>query len=71
MIIWGGASEGDLQSGARWSPTTGAWRTVSDFNAPGARRFQVAAWTGAEMAVWGGIPGGNSLATGGVLVPSP
>lgn len=71
MIIWGGASGGDLQSGARWKPTNGTWKTVTDFNAPGARRFAVAAWTGTEMIVWGGIAGGTTLATGGVLAPSP
>lgn len=71
MIIWGGASGFDLRSGSRWSPTTGAWQTVSDFNAPSARRFPVAAWTGAEMLVWGGIQFGTTLATGAVLLPIP
>ena len=71
MIIWGGASAGDLRSGSRWSPITGTWHTVSDFNAPDSRRFHVAAWTGTEMIMWGGIRGGTSLATGGALVPSP
>jgi hypothetical protein len=70
MIIWGGASAGELRSGSRWNPTNGTWRTVGDFNAPSARRFHVAAWTGAEMIVWGGAQGASGFANGGTLAPN-
>src|SRR5262245_25590665 len=43
------------------------WTATSTGNAPTARDFHTAVWTGSEMIVWGGLNGGN---TGGRYNPS-
>lgn len=56
MIVWGG-SNGDYESldtGARYDPVTNSWTPTSVTNAPSARLFSTAVWTGSEMIVWGG-----------------
>src|SRR5262245_2234020 len=55
----------------RASPSGGCiddtWTATSTGNAPTARDFHTAVWTGSEMIVWGGLNGGN---TGGRYNPS-
>jgi hypothetical protein len=38
-------------------------------NAPSARRFHSAVWTGTEMIIWGGFDGANQLSSGGIYDP--
>jgi N-acetylneuraminic acid mutarotase len=65
MIIWGGNqnvgkdSRGNSTStffgdGARYDPSSDAWRLIEAFGAPRARHNHSAVWTGSEMIVWGG-----------------
>jgi N-acetylneuraminic acid mutarotase len=57
------------------SPTVGctdhAWTLTSLANAPAAREYHTAVWTGSEMIVWGGEDiSGNLVNTGGTYNPS-
>jgi N-acetylneuraminic acid mutarotase len=58
MIVWGGVgcSYGNchLNTGGRYNPSTDSWTATSITNAPTARDFHTAVWTGSEMIVWGG-----------------
>src|SRR5439155_5850824 len=66
MIIWGGASPGFLNTGARYNPSTNSWTATSNTNAPASRYLHTAVWTGSEMIVWGGDGTGPTyLNTGG------
>jgi N-acetylneuraminic acid mutarotase len=84
FILWGGigpqrvtdsATSGFLNSGARYSPAARRWYPISPLNAPSARRYHRAVWTGREMIVWGGeglLSDGlrvNTLNTGGAYDP--
>jgi N-acetylneuraminic acid mutarotase len=79
MIVWGGAfcCPGiSLNTGGRYNLGTDNWRPTSTANAPMARQYHSAVWTGTEMVVWGGLyypspylnTGGRYCAQGG---PSP
>ena len=51
--------------------TDDTWIPTSLTNAPAARRWHTAVWTGSEMIVWGGIgSNGSDLNTGGRYNPS-
>ena len=51
--------------------TDDTWTPTSVTNAPDARRWHTAVWTGTEMIVWGGISSsGSNLNTGGRYNPS-
>ncbi len=59
MITWGGCTRFQLRicaigSGGRYNPVTGVWVATSTTNAPDARLYHTAVWTGSEMVVWGG-----------------
>ena len=41
-----------------------AWEATSTVNAPTAREWHTAVWTGSEMIVWGGLAGGYSNSGG-------
>jgi len=79
MIVWGGAfccPGMSLNTGGRYDLGTDNWRPTSTANAPLARQYHSAVWTGTEMIVWGGLyypslylnTGGRYCAQGG---PSP
>jgi hypothetical protein len=79
MIIWGGVfccPAVDFNTGGRYNPGTDNWRPTSTANAPLARQYHSAVWTGTEMIIWGGLyypspylnTGGRYCAQGG---PSP
>ncbi len=74
MIFWGGARmDSLLNTGASYDPATGAFNVISNTNAPEARQYHTAVWTGTKMIVWGGWGGWlgkNSLNTGGIYDPS-
>jgi N-acetylneuraminic acid mutarotase len=56
MIIWGGldSNGAPINTGAKYNPTTDTWTAVPTTNAPSARSYHVAVWTGTEMIIWGG-----------------
>jgi N-acetylneuraminic acid mutarotase len=74
MIVWGGESFDGVQhywnTGGRYSPNTDSWIATSTTNAPDGRYSHVAAWTGAEMIVWGGWDNNTVFNTGGRYNPS-
>ncbi|HET6371162.1 MAG TPA: hypothetical protein VFG95_08190, partial [Nitrospiria bacterium] len=58
MIVWGGLTTNNLtasNTGGIFDPTTDTWLSTSISNAPNARAFHTAVWTGSEMIVWGGL----------------
>jgi N-acetylneuraminic acid mutarotase len=72
MIVWGGYYNGaiDLNTGARYNPSTDSWATTSVIGTPAARHSHTAVWTGTEMIVWGGYSENSSyLSTGGKYNP--
>ena len=80
MIVWGGHSDDSasggsnstlFNTGGRYNPSTDSWTATSTTNAPSAREFHTAVWTGTQMIVWGGIGSGSfNLNTGGRYDPS-
>jgi len=67
VIVWGGDVPVDdgtgtntvgmpTNTGARYKPSTGTWTAMSTTNAPVARDYPVARWTGTigKFVVWGG-----------------
>jgi N-acetylneuraminic acid mutarotase len=50
--------------------TDDTWTATSLTNAPAARGFHTAVWTGSEMIVWGGSNDTNNFNTGGRYDPS-
>lgn len=57
MIVWGGHGLAEMtrrNTGGRYNPTTDTWIATSTTNAPTARQFHTAVWTGSEMIIWGG-----------------
>ena len=74
MIVWGGSSseyanQGYLNTGARYNPATDSWAATSTTNAPTARYWHVAVWTGRKMIVWGGDTQAGDTNTGGIYDP--
>lgn len=62
MLIWGGmdiTTVTRLNTGARYSPTSNSWASITTVNAPPGRDSHTAVWTGSEMIIWGGF--GNSF----------
>jgi N-acetylneuraminic acid mutarotase len=77
MIVWGGdyldgSDVVPLNTGGRYNPSTDAWLPTDSTNAPVARTSHTAAWTGAEMVVWGGLSEQlEALNSGGRYSPAP
>lgn len=68
MIVWGGCGPNqyafcELSSGGRYNPVTGIWTATNNTNAPAARLYHTAVWTGSEMIVWGGCAPSSSGAS--------
>ena len=59
-----------LNTGGRYNPSTDSWTATTTTNAPSARYYHTAVWTGSEMIVWGGIGGVGYSNTGGRYNPS-
>jgi N-acetylneuraminic acid mutarotase len=75
MIVWGG---GDMwasgqsaynNDGAAYDPETDTWTPLSPQNAPAARSFHGAVWTGTRMVVWGGYNYQDGLKSGSSYDP--
>ena len=74
MIVWGGWNSNGfrffvLNSGGQYNPTTDNWTPTTLTNAPAARRWHTAVWTGSEMIVWGGDLESPVTNTGGRYNP--
>ena len=72
MIVWGGAVldiPGYSNTGGKYSPSTDTWIATATANAPDARYYHSAIWTGGEMIVWGGNGNGAYLNSGGRYNP--
>src|SRR5205814_6336745 len=56
MVIWGGIDNliGYSNTGGQYDPATDSWTPTSTTNAPEARYYHTAVWTGSRMIVWGG-----------------
>ncbi|WP_160164532.1 Kelch repeat-containing protein [Pedosphaera parvula] len=68
MIIWGGYNNNGthyLGDGAKYNPNTDTWTPMATANAPVARYFHTAVWTGTEMIVWGGSNGDGAFLNSG------
>ena len=70
MIVWGGCQLRALNTGGRYNPSTDSWTATSTTNAPAARYYHTAVWTGSEMIVWGGYNARYLFNTGGRYNPS-
>ncbi len=74
MIVWGGvycpSSCIYFNTGGRYNPSTDSWTATSITNAPTARDYHTAVWTGSEMIVWGGTSQSGVTNTGGRYNPS-
>jgi len=64
MIGWGGIGTQYFNTGGRYDPTLNTWTAISTTNAPTARAYHTAVWTGGEMIVWGGSGDSGNLNTG-------
>ena len=42
------------KDGGRYNLASNTWAPVGTSNAPSAREYHTAVWTGAEMIIWGG-----------------
>jgi N-acetylneuraminic acid mutarotase len=75
MLVWGGdrsASPYETQlvaTGGAYDPVGDRWRALSEVDAPVAREFHTAVWTGSELIVWGGSDGRQFLSDGGRYAP--
>ena len=74
MIIWGGFScsacfAPGLADGALYDPGTNTWTQMQTTNAPSARGYHSAVWTGSEMIVWGGDNDAVLTDSGGIYTP--
>jgi len=58
LVVWGGYNGyiGQMYGdGARYNLATNSWTPVASTNAPNARFYHTAVWTGSEVIVWGGL----------------
>jgi hypothetical protein len=63
MIIWGGMlalgrTSQFFDDGFQYDPSTDTWTPLPNDGAPSPRSSAQAVWTGREMIVWDGVPGG-------------
>jgi N-acetylneuraminic acid mutarotase len=73
VIIWGGINNSGgavLNTGGTYTPSTDSWAAASTTNAPSARDYHSAVWSGSEMIVWGGRNFNSNFNTGGRYNPS-
>jgi N-acetylneuraminic acid mutarotase len=71
MIVWGGNQALDAfdqydptNTGGLYDPSTDSWTGTTTTNAPSARTYLSAVWTGTQMMIWGG-----GKRTGGLYTP--
>src|SRR5438477_580679 len=56
---------GNVRTGGRYDPGTDSWTATTTIEAPSARSYHTAVWTGSEMIVWGGLSSLGFSNTGG------
>lgn len=64
LLVWGTRctlSNVCSAAGASYDPSADSWSPVSDVGAPTMRSGFASAWTGSELAIWGGAPSGSSI----------
>src|SRR5205814_1462933 len=70
MVIWGGDNldsnfnQVELNTGGLYNPSTNSWTATTLTNAPSARKWHTAVWSGSQMIVWGGFYYDSFTATG-------
>src|SRR5207245_1660823 len=75
MVIWGGNSDGAVNTGAIYDPGSDSWTPTFDqpqlppHSPPDGRYFHSAVWTGSQMIVWGGATPSGFLNTGSKYDP--
>jgi N-acetylneuraminic acid mutarotase len=73
MVVWGGTDDVyfavRFNTGGLYDPAANTWTPMSTTNAPTARIYPTAVWTGSKMVVWGGSDG-SWTNTGGVYDPA-
>ena len=73
MVVFGGYSYSSstfFNDGGRYDPSGNTWQPISTTNAPDARLWHTAVWTGSKMIIWGGFGSDyNARSTGGVYDP--
>jgi serine/threonine protein kinase len=80
MLVWGGVNDAIASSykdprryvgdGARYSPTTDTWTTISAFDAPTPRAASAMVWSGKRLLLFGGYNGKHLDDTFCYLPPS-
>ena len=65
MIVWGGVSWRNFDTGGKYNPSTDSWRATNITDVPTRRFGHTAVWTGSEMIVWGGRDLAGQSNTGG------
>lgn len=74
VVVWSGEilalkiGSGWYDTGGRYDPLTDSWVATTIVDAPQARVFASAVWTGESMIVWGGKTGAR-LRSGGSYIP--
>lgn len=69
MLVWGGYSGGNLNTGGAYNPVTNTWREIDSTYAPAASAPDLGVWTGSKMLVWGGTGAGAGTNEGGQYDP--
>jgi N-acetylneuraminic acid mutarotase len=76
MVVWAGQGRDPdnnviyLNDGGLYDPVTNHWTAMDPTNAPTARTYPAAVWTGSKMIVWGGEGNGDvRFNDGGVYDP--
>jgi N-acetylneuraminic acid mutarotase len=73
MIVWGGWDPTGFNDyygdGARYSPATDSWTTMTSAGSPTPRVFPAAVWTGSRLLVWGGAGPSGMLNDGASYDP--
>jgi len=71
-IVWGGVvvspnSNNQTRTGGVYDPASDEWTPTTSVNAPSARQFHTAVWSGEAMLVWGGTGGNTGWMRDGAL----
>lgn len=74
MIVWGGielSTNGPeyVNTGYQFDPLSNIWTQIQTLDAPSARGYTQAIWTGNEVIIWGGYDGTSRLNSGGRYDP--
>lgn len=72
VLIWGGYGKDQdtlFNTGLRIDPESGVVRPMSTKGAPEGRIYEIAAWTGRELLIWGGVAPHQQYDTGALYDP--